>query len=237
MRTLDTALEAAQKKASLKPACKITLTHGETSYTIEENRIKKLVHIEEPWRVNAKGVILDNSDGYFTDLALQGYQAVISWGLHTSEGAKYSDTSPMWVTWQQLNSSPGVLSCELNILGIPDLMDEDEASEAYTPDEDDTKTVKTLLTQIAGATLSCFSHCQAFDVIFDSEDDVIGSYKPKDSFVVSIRGSRLAAFKRALDYCGVWPELRPMVSGIYLSRPLREIPLTLNTAFQVGTPF
>ena len=83
MRTLDSNLETAQQKTSLTPAVKIVLTHGETTYTIEEDRIKNLPsHIEEPWRINAKGVILNNSDGYFTDLDLKGYDAVISWGLN-----------------------------------------------------------------------------------------------------------------------------------------------------------
>ena len=204
MRTLDANLLAAQKKRSLDPAIQITLTLGATEYVLECDRLKKLNHIEEPWRANAKEVELDNSDGYFTDKALQGYKAVISYGLNTKAGKKYSDTAPMWVTWQQLNSSPGQLTCLLTMLGIPDLMDDDEASESYIPKETDTKTVKTLIREIAGDTgvtfLACYNHCQAYDIVFDSEDSLIDSYQPKDSFRIYIGGSRLAAIKRLLEY-------------------------------------
>lgn len=202
MRTLDSNLLVEQKKKSYAVAIKITLTHGADTIVLEEDRLKKLNHIEEPWRINAKETEFQNSDGYFTDKDLKGYKAVISHGLVTKAGKKYSDTSPMWVTWQQLDSSPGNLICQLTMLGIPDLMDEDEASDNYIPDKDDTKTVKTLLTEIATATLSVFSHCQAFQIMFDSEDSLIDSYCPKDSFRIYTGGSRLAAFKRVLEYCG-----------------------------------
>jgi len=204
MRTLDSTLETAQQSKSLVPACKIVLTHGETSYTLEEDRILRIPsYIEHPWRINAKGVLLSNADGYFTDLDLKGYQAVIHWGLVTKSGKKYSYGSPMWVTWQQLDSSPGNLVCELTMLGIPDLMDEDGASDSYIPDDTDTKTVKTLLTQIAGATLGVFNHCQAYEIVWDSDedDDSLLLHKPKDGFRIYLGGSRLAAFKRVLEYC------------------------------------
>ena len=227
MRSLDAELTTAQQASSLEPAIKITLTlAGEDDVVLQKDRIKKLNHIEEPWRVNAKEVELDNSDGYFTDKDLKGYQAVISYGLNTKAGKKYSDTSPMWVTWQQLNSVPGKLSCLLTMLGIPDLMDEDEASESYIPDETDTKTVKTLIREIAGDTgvtfLACYNHCQAYDVVLDSEDDLIGSYQPKDSFRIYVGGSRLAAIKRLLEYTkcvlrfeddGKLHILQPTISG------------------------
>jgi len=311
---IDADLTAAQELKSLRPAIKIVLTHGDTTYTIEEDRIKSLVHVEEPWRVNAKGVELNNADGYFTDLDLKGYKAVISYGLITKSGALYSDTSPMWVTWQQFESAPGVLDCQLNLLGTPDLMDEDEASESYMPsvnrqysnisqqstqetdytlikeieltealayarvsfqlktsnalgtayarvykngvavgtirsnattdyetfledfttwvegdliqiyarisdasytayvksmeissvDEGIYLTIKDLLTAIAGATLACFSHCTAFTIEWDNDedDDPLLLYQPQDSFRAYVGGSRLAAFKKALDCCG-----------------------------------
>lgn len=203
MRDLsETSLEAAQKKSSLDPAIKITLSLAdEDDVVLGWDRLRKLTRIEEPYRINAKEAEFDNSDGYFTDKALQGYKAVISWGLLTKVGEEYSDTSPMWVTWQQLNSVPGRLSCLLTMLGIPDLMDEDEASEDYIPDETDTKTVKTLINQIAGATLACYSDCTAYEVVWESGYDTLAdTYKPKDSFRIYEGGSRLAAIKRLMEY-------------------------------------
>ena len=196
MRALHSDLTAAQQSGTLKPAIKITLTHGEDTFVLELDRLKKLNHLEEPYRANAKEVELDNSDGYFTDKDLKGYKAVISYGLVTASGTKYSDTAPLWVIWQQLFSAQGKLTCQLTMLGIPDLMDEDDASDSYIPTEADTKTVKTLLTEIITATLACYSHCQAYEVVFDSEDSLIDSYRPKDGFRIYTGGSRLAAIKR-----------------------------------------
>ena len=200
MRSLHADLTAAQQKGTLEPAIKITLTHGVDTVVLELDRLKKLNHLEEPYRANAKEVELDNSDGYFTDKDFKGYKAVISYGLVTASGKKYSDTAPLWVIWQQLFSAQGKLTCQLALLGIPDLMDDDDASESYIPTEADTKTVKTLLTEIITATLSCYNHCQAYEVVFDSEDSLIDSYQPKDGFRIYVGGSRLAAIKRLLDY-------------------------------------
>jgi hypothetical protein len=201
MRTLSDALLAAQKKSS-EPAPKIVLTSGATSYTLEADRIKSLNHYFDPDHVYAKEVELDNSDGYFTGKDLKGYTAVISHGLLTKSGKEYADTSPMTVTWQQLNSSPGKLTCLLTMLGIPDMMALDESSANYFPLESDTKTVKTLLTEITTATLACFSHCQAYEIVFDSEDSLINSYCPKDSFRIPVGGNRWTAFKRLIERTG-----------------------------------
>jgi len=70
------------------------------------------------------------------------------------------------------------------------------------PEESDTKTIKDLLIAIAGATLSCFSHCQAYEIVFGEEDDLIDSFMPKDSFRIYTGNKRWTTFKRALSYCG-----------------------------------
>jgi len=157
MRTLSSTLLNGQKEYSLEPRIKLTLSlAGQTDIVLtggypqqSGDRIKKITHIEHPYSVYAKEVELDNSDGYFTNLDLKSWRAVVAWGLNTSAGNEYSNTSPMRVVWQQFSSSPGVLTCYLTLKGIPDLIDEDEASAAYLPDDDDTKTVKSLIDQIA----------------------------------------------------------------------------------------
>ncbi|MBA7562046.1 hypothetical protein ES708_03695 [subsurface metagenome] len=318
MRTLSDDLLATQQKTSFDPAVKIVLSKaGKDDVTIlgdfeEESRIKDLKHFDSPWRINHKGVVLDNRDGFFTDLDLKGYQAVVSWGAKTKSGKEYSATSPMKVTWQQFDSSPGKLTCELNLLGIPDLMDMDEASDDYIPSEsrEDSdypeestqetdytlikeieltedlayarvsfklktsdvgntaygrvykngvavgtirsnaaeayqtfsedftswlegdliqiyaksasatayvrsmevfsvdagiyKTIKTLLTEIAGATLPVFSHRQAYEIVWDNDevDDPLLLYQPKSSFRIYHKDSRMACFKKALEFTG-----------------------------------
>lgn len=87
MRELSDTLTAAQKKRSLDPMVKITLSlAGEDDVVLECDRLKYIKHIEEPWRVNAKGVELDNSTGFFSDKDLKAYQAVVSYGLVTKAG-------------------------------------------------------------------------------------------------------------------------------------------------------
>jgi hypothetical protein len=79
-------------------------------------------------------------------------------------------------------------------------MAEDKASAAYTQASDDTKTVKTLINEIIGASLACFSHCTAYQVVWDSEDSLVNTYKPKDAFRVYTGNNRLSAINRLLDY-------------------------------------
>ena len=119
MRTLSDTLTSAQRKASLYPAIKIKLTHGANTVILYEDRLLSLTHSEEPYRASCK-LVCDNSDGYFTDLALQGYKAVISDGLVTKAGKEYSDSAPLWVMAQQLDSVEGKLICTLTMEGIPD---------------------------------------------------------------------------------------------------------------------
>jgi hypothetical protein len=204
MRTLTSTLESAQQGKSLTPALKLTFSKsGEDDVVYTQTRILSVSYDDYPWRVRAE-VKLGNSDGELTSLDFKGWTAVLSYGLVGKAGAEYSDTSPMKVTWQQLNSAQGVLNCELTMVGIPDLMDEDEASETYFPTEDDTETIKALLTAVAGATLDCYSHCTAYTIVWDSDedDDALLLHQPKDSFRIPVGGSRLAAFRRLLERTG-----------------------------------
>jgi len=200
MRDLSaTKLEAYQKKDSLDPIVKITLTQGATTVTLREDVILSLSHEEEPYRASCK-LVCDNSDGYFTDLDLKGYKAVLSWGLITEDGEEFSDAAPLWVIAEQLDSSEGKLTCTLTMVGIPNMLAEDRASESYVPDEDDSKTVKDIINDILDTSMTAFGDCVAYTVEWDSEDSLVDSYQPKDSFRIYKNGSRLAAIRRLLDY-------------------------------------
>lgn len=202
MRSLSPTLEAAQEAMTIDALVKIVLTHGASSYTYDRDRILDRNHPEEPYSQKAR-VVLDNSDGALTNLALQGFKGVISYGAITSVGEEYSACAPLWVISQQLESSPGKLDCVLSLIGIMNLMAEDKASASYMPEETDTKSVKTLINEILGATLACYSHCQAYQVIWKGGYDTLAdTYKPKDSFRIYVGGSRLAAFRRLIDYTG-----------------------------------
>lgn len=235
MKTLSSTLESAQQASSLEPAIKLTLSKtGEDDVVYTETRILSISHQGEPYRQGAE-VLLDNSDNVLTSLDFKGWQAVISYGLVTSAGKEYSDTAPLWVIHQQLSSAPGKLTCELRMVGIPNMLAEDRASESYIPRIDPeteeyipagsgTKKVKTLLSAIIGATHTGFTHCHAYDVVYDSEDDLIDSYKPKEGFRIYTNGSRLACIRRLLDFTkcmmrigndGKIHILQPATSGDY----------------------
>lgn len=86
MRLLTGTLEAAQKESILDPVPRITLSKtGESDIVLDRARIKQIPSHEESEDSQTLQVVCDNSDGYFTSLALQGWDAVIEWGLVTVE--------------------------------------------------------------------------------------------------------------------------------------------------------
>jgi hypothetical protein len=197
MRELTDTLKAAQKAGALRPLYKIVLTSGETTYTYERDRILSSSKHDEEMYSHISEIVLHNRDHALDDIDFKGYDAVISYGF----GSEYSATASLSVIDQQFNDDPNDLTCTLFLEGIPNLMAKDEASTNYVPDEDDETPVKDLVDAIAGATLTGFTHCEAFEVVWeDGYDTLADSYKPRDGFRVYTGGSRLAAFRKALDY-------------------------------------
>ena len=171
-----------------------------SEYSYDLSRVLSIVHKEEGSYSQTAELILHNRDGLLTSLDFKGKKGVLSYGLLTLEDEEYKDTAPLWVISQQFESAPGELVCRLELVGIPNLMAEDKASTSYIPLATDTKTVKILLSEIITATLACYSHCKAYQVVFDSEDSLINTFCPKDSFRIYTNGSRLAAIRRLLDW-------------------------------------
>jgi hypothetical protein len=50
--------------------------------------------------------------------------------------------------------------------------------------------------------IDCFTHCQSYDVVYDSEDSLIDTYCPADAFKIYESNSRLDAINRLLQYTG-----------------------------------
>ncbi len=205
MRTLSANLIAAQQSAGVSPLVRITLTRGVAEVVLGTSLILAIQHTEDPYTHKAEAV-LDNSGGVFTGNDYKGWQVVIAYGAVTPAGDEYSGCAPLWVVGQELCSARGELVCRLSMSGIPDMLAEDRASAAYLPADSDVKTVRDIIRGILGdsgvAMLACFGHCRRYDVVFDSEDSLIGSYRPRDGFRVYMNGSRLSALKRLLDYTG-----------------------------------
>ncbi|MBA7476034.1 hypothetical protein ES707_11409 [subsurface metagenome] len=198
MRDLSDTLKNAQQAMTIDALVKIVLTHGESSYTYERDRILSKHHPEGPWSQTAR-IVLHNRDSALTALDFKGFKGVISDGAIGDAGEEYSACAPLWVVAQKFGSYQGELECTLSLIGIPDLLAEDKASRNYNPDKDDTKTIETLLIEVLEASLGCFSHCKAYEVVIDSRDSLINTYKPKDGFRVYKGSSRLNIAKRLLD--------------------------------------
>lgn len=73
---------------SLEPRPRITLSDPagvEADIVLEYDRIKQIPSHEESEDSQTLQIICNNSDGYFNSLALQGWDAVIEWGLLAGE--------------------------------------------------------------------------------------------------------------------------------------------------------
>jgi len=196
MRTLTSTLQAAQQSPFVNALYKIVLTKGASSYTYEKDRILPSEHDEEMYSHQAK-IVLHNRDHALDDIDLRGYDAVISYGF----SKEYSAPASLTVQDHQFNSDPNDLTCTLFLEGTPNLMAKDEASENYIPESDADETVKDLVEAIAGATLAPFTHCTAFEVVWDEGyDDLADTYEPADGFRIYTGGNRLAALRRVLDH-------------------------------------
>ena len=205
MRDLSsTQLTAAQKKPT-KPAVRVVLVSGETTYTFYntsgDHRIVAMEHKEMAFAANAT-IVLDNRDKYFSTLSLYGYTATISWGLKTSAGLEYSAAAPLQVVVQNLDSSPGRLYCSLFCLGEMSLLAEDKADTTLLPT---TQTLNDLIEDTLDATLASYIEAngyKAYTVNWDTgyDDGLIDSFVPEESVRVAIGTSRLAFIRRCIDF-------------------------------------
>ncbi|KKK54256.1 hypothetical protein LCGC14_3086560, partial [marine sediment metagenome] len=207
MRALSSTLLSAQKISVKKELIRLVLTNNGTTYTHYStsgaNRIKSLDYTEEDDRQTAQ-IVLDNADRTVSDIDLKGFKAVISQGITTSSGDEYSAKAPLYVVGQDKLSQQGNKDVSLSLAGIPNLINEDEASEALDFESDDSQTVKTLFRKIAGdsgvSTFTAYTHCKDYDVTFDSEDDLIDTFIPADAFSIPFKANRLRKLKELLNY-------------------------------------
>jgi len=201
MRELSYTLLAAQKDSRFVPDVNAVLTSGTATVTYDKTKIWSVKQDEQPYS-HKTVIVLDNANQALTGIDYKGYKCDLKWGLKTASTIEYSQCSPQWIIDQKFVSSEGALTCELTAVGWQELLAEDRASDIYAPASSDTKTVKTLIGEIMGGTMACFNHCAAITVDWDSEDSLIDTYTPKDTFRVYLNSSRLASVRRLLDYTG-----------------------------------
>ncbi len=148
MRTLTDTLLAAQKSPNRVPRLRLTFSKtGESNVVVEEDRILAAFGIDaqSSQRTN---ILFNNASQYFNALDLKGWTAVIERGMVTSAGAEYDSLPPLKVLDMGNYSSPGVLTCPMTLIGIPDLLVLDKASKNYLNHWSNTKTPKDLITEI-----------------------------------------------------------------------------------------
>jgi len=178
---------------------------GQTAKTCDisssTNRITGLNHIEQEW--NQVAYIAVNSDATLAGLDLQGWTGHIYYGFNdATAGDEESYCAPLEVSAQKtdtgLTGRQARLTTAFTLAGIFNFMNADKASEKLTLESTDQRTVKTLLTAIANASLAPFTHCKNYTITFDSEDSLIDSYIPADYFYVAFNESRLDTFRKLL---------------------------------------
>lgn len=185
------------------PIWRIVLSRsGQSTQTYTNTRILEIDQSEEEFSQTAV-VLLDNSDNALTTIDFEMYKGVISFGYNDStQGDEYSPIAPLYVVGQRLFSAQGVLVCQLELIGIPNLMAQDKAESELPLTEGDARTVKTLLTAVVDKTLTPYTNYTSFTATYDSEDTLIDSFKPKEAFRVSMNESRLSKVEWLLARTG-----------------------------------
>lgn len=177
-------------------------TYGGNTYTYTTTKIKRLQDTEQAFSHKAQ-VLLEDTDKVLHGLDLEGYKAVLSYGLVTRAGEEWVDTAPLWVVGQNRDSYRDRLEVNFELEGIFDRMAKQKANQVIRYREPFSLTVKDLLTAVADATLSPFADYPAYTITFDSgydDDGLIDTFMPGDSFSVNKGDTRLAKFKELLRY-------------------------------------
>jgi len=149
MRSLTSTLLEAQRRDT-DVFMKLTFSKaGESDVVIEEDRVLRISGdvSADSQKVD---VIFDNSDAHFNSLDLRGWTVVVERGLRTTSTIEYDAMPPMKVISQYyVSSDQPALYCVMLFIGIPDRLKLDKASKDYYNHWSNTKTVKSLITEIA----------------------------------------------------------------------------------------
>lgn len=218
MRTLSATLTSNQAGLFVtglpyKKIYKIVLTRsGQATKTYTKTRIKKIIQTEKE-NHGVSIVLLDNSDDTLTSLDFEMYKCVISLGYNDpTQGDEYSPLAPLYVINQRFFSAQGVKVCQLEMVGIPNQMAMDKAESVYTQNENDTNTVKTLITAVVDKTLAPYTNYNSYSATFDGTDDaLLGTFIPRDYFRVGENENRLDKVQELLLWTG--EKMRPEDDG------------------------
>ena len=196
MISITPTLEAAQKTTLFPDQLyKVVLTDGVDTLTYTSTTILDGILTQSEFH-NAT-IVLDNSGGTIVDL--HKWRALISCGYTTDYADEYATYAPLYVIGQRYGSIPGKKTSILNLIGVPNLLNMDEANDDYLPKSDDASTITDLINAIFDPTLACYSHCEAILVVFDDSDPLM-AFKPKDTFRILQGETRWAKLKWLLSF-------------------------------------
>ncbi len=176
------------------------LTVGGVNYGVDTtNRLLKVSHTEEAWSQTAE-VLIENADGNLKGLSLQGQSATLNYGYHTTTGDEYSVCAPLRVKTQNLISSPGLLVCQLNLIGLFDQLAYDEADEFYCNPDDNLSLAYLIDAIVSPVGFAPFAHCTAYSFVNSSSDTTLTQFYPKDLFKIYPGDTRLSKLQELIAY-------------------------------------
>src|SRR4030042_637209 len=134
MRAIGANLLRGQKSRTILAKhllIRCVLTYGANTYTYTTTTIKELTHNEQYF--SHKGtLLLDDTSKALHSLDLEGYKAVLSYGLITKAGEEWVVTAPMWIVGQQRDSYRDRLECSISLEGVFDRMGKHKAKSSMT---------------------------------------------------------------------------------------------------------
>lgn len=196
--TWDELLLQWQQKNTYTAYVKLELTDDvrpDYTFTNFDYLIEVEKHHQDPFKENAT-VILKNRRKYLSDKALKGYTAVLYFGIFIGGVAHSVKMPPMSVIDQIYDSTPGVLTCTLQMKGLASKLDDDKANCDYEGTSG--LNVKGLLEGVIEATLQPFNHCLAYEVVFHQTDATL-NHVPGENFVIYLNATRLDVIRYLLD--------------------------------------
>jgi hypothetical protein len=186
-----------QSDASRSPYIKVDLTKtGSDPYSILIDPLYQIdVHLD-PYKDTGEFYV-NNYDQAWTSIDLNGYSVVYNFGLTVSGTSTSIALPPQKIVEQGFASLEGKAVCLLKSKGKISLLRDDHASIEYWGGG----TAKEIVDQILKATLTPFTHCEAYDVVWhgDTGLDGINVFSPSDSFYIGVNTTRFDAVHTLLN--------------------------------------
>ena len=157
------------------------------------------------YRASVAGTSNSSEPTFPTDLGVTVVDNTVTWEMDGNTSDEYSRTAPLYVVaprGNRLFSAQGVLVCQVNLIGIPNRLGIDLAESELTLTEGDARTVKTLISAVANATLTPYTNYTNYTTTYDSEDTLIDSFKPKEAFRVGLNVPRLNRIQKLRSWTG-----------------------------------